>query len=414
MTRVVHLYDGHEQVHDGRGSVPGVVWNLARATAAADHDVTVVERQWTGLPKRATHEDVRFRRLDLPTGADEPWTRVPYEQVTAPLGLLRLIGDRTAFAVAGLRALRRLDPDIVHVHLPFAASVLVTVAPWLRDRMVYTAHLGDLRLNLLDADQADDDIDVPGVLELVSPDVYLAKRVAHTTVLNPSIRDAFVEHGVDASTLSVVPNGVDVDRFASPDDDTVRTVRERYAPDGRPLVLFVGTVMPRKGVLDLIDAFAQVVTDATEPPRLVVAGDTDLDGAYVDSVRTRIDEAGLSAAVDLAGFVDADLLPALYSVADVLVVPSLEEGFGMTAVEALAAGTPVVGTRVGGLPDAIDDGVTGRLVDPGDVDALANAIARWLDDANPATPERCRTTARTFSWSGVADQVDDVYGEVAA
>lgn len=409
---VVHFYDGHEQVCEGRGSVPGVVWNLARETAAQGHDVTVVERQWAGLDTQAIHETVEFHRLDLSTGAEEPWTRVPYEEVTSPLGAMRLVGDRTNFAIAGYRALRQLDPDVIHVHLPFAASVLVTIAPWLRDQMVYTAHLGDLRMNMLDTD-ADSDVDVPGVLEYFSPDVFLAKRVAHTTVLNPGIRDAFVGAGVSDESVSVVPNGVDIDRFADPDAAAVRTVNERYNSDDRPLVLFVGTVMPRKGVLELVEAFEQVLDQCDQQPRLLIAGDNELDPGYVARVETLITESSLDSNIDMVGFVDEDLLPALYSAADVFVVPSLEEGFGMTAIEALAAGTPVVGTRVGGLPEIITPGETGTLAKPGDSDELAVGLLELLS-SKEGYAQQTSERASEYAWGGVADRVQEIYEEVTA
>lgn len=410
---VVHLYDGHEQVHEGRGSVPGVVWNIARETAAAGHEVTVVERQWDGLDQAATHEGVDFWRLSLSTGAAEPWTRVPYEEVTSPLGALRLVGDRTNFAVASLRALRYLDPDIIHVHLPFAASVLVTVAPWLRDRMVYTAHLGELRMNLLDTD-TESDVDVPGVLELFSPDVFLAKRVAHTTVLNPGIQAAFVEGGVAAKSVSVVPNGVDVEHFSNPDTQAVREVRERYTPSNRPLVLFVGTVMPRKGVLELVKAFAEVVDRCDSHPRLVIAGDDELDSGYVNRVETLIAGGSMESDIEMVGFVDENLLPALYTAADVFVVPSLEEGFGMTAIEAMAAGTPVVGTRVGGLPEVIENGETGVQVEVGAVEPLAAGIDSVLSASEGEySTARIRERARAYTWAGVSERVGSIYDEVA-
>ena len=87
----VHLYDGHEQVYEGRGSVPGVVWHLG---PGGGHDVTVIERQWDGLDATATHDGVDFERLDLWTGADDPWTRVPYEQVTSLVSVGQLVADR--------------------------------------------------------------------------------------------------------------------------------------------------------------------------------------------------------------------------------------------------------------------------------------------------------------------------------
>lgn len=412
---VAHLYDGHERVHEGRGSVPGVVWNVARLTADAGHDVTVLERQWRGLDPLAEHEGVRFRRLSLRTGAEEPWERVPYDLVDSPAGLLRLVGDRTNFAAAAYRHLRDLDPDVVHVHLPFAANVLATVAPWLRSRMVYTAHLGDLRMNSLEGD----DVDVPSVLRFASPDAFLAKRAARTTVLNPAIRDGFLDHGVPPDRLDVVPNGVDVDRFADPDPGVVERVRDRYDLGGPKqsgaTVLFVGTVMPRKGVRELVEAFASARSAVPEGPiDLVVAGEHDLDPAYTDTVYDAIGEADLADRVRLAGFVDEEALPALYALADVLAVPSLEEGFGMTAIEGMAAGTPVVATRVGGLPEVVDDGVHGRLVDPGDVDGLASALAELLgdDDGRARMGEAAVDRAASYSWSGVTKHFLSLYEEV--
>ncbi|MEF8843702.1 MAG: glycosyltransferase family 4 protein [Haloarculaceae archaeon] len=406
---VVHVYDGHEKVYEGRGSVPGVVWNVARATAARGHDVTVIERRWNGLCEHATHEGVAFERMSLRTGADEPWTRVPYEAVTSPEGALRLVGDRTNFAFHALRRLRRLDPDVIHVHLPFAANVLITVAPWLRKRMVYTAHLGDLRMNLLEDDT---EVDVPGILELFSPDLYLAKRVAGTTVLNPEIREAFVEDGVPADRVEVVPNGVDLERFGEVPEADRERVREAYGLDDRPLVLYVGTVMPRKGVTELVRALALVAEREDVPtPRAILAGEKTLDEAYTARVEELIAEGGLEGHVELTGFVDAADLPALYSLADVFVVSSLEEGFGMTAVEAMAAGTAVVGTRVGGIPTLVEDGEQGRVVEPGDVEGLAAALGDVLADSagRERMVERARARAAEFSWEAVGEQFEAVY-----
>lgn len=417
--KVVHLYDGHEQVYRGRGSVPGVVWNVARETAGAGHDVTVIERQWDGLLGREERRGVTIKRVNLPTGADEPWERVPYEMVRSKAGILRLVGDRSLFGVRALLTLLTTEFDVLHVHLPFAANVALTVAPWLRERTVYTAHLGELRLNAIDGNTdsgtaaADGGVEVPSILEFVSPDRYLASRAARTTVLNPGIRRALVAEGVPGSKLSVVPNGVDFDRFAMQDPTSVERLAETYDLTGATVLLFVGTVMPRKGVLDLVRAFGDVSAD-DEDVILVVAGEDELDEAYAARVREVAHDENCRADVWFTGFVPADDLPRLYALADVFVVPSLEEGFGMTAVEAMAAETPVVATRVGGIDRVIDDGRTGVIVDPGDVRALAGAMSRLV--ASPAERarmgDRAQDRARRFSWERVTRQYLDVYEAV--
>jgi len=415
---VVHVYDGHEQVYDGRGSVPNVVWNVARETAAQGHEVTVLERQWEGLPAVAEHEGVRFRRLDLRTGANEPWERVPYEQVHSPVELARLVGDRTNFALATLPHLRHLSFDVVHVHLPFAANVLLTLAPWLRSKTVYTAHLGEVRLDALAEDQQGDEsggLEAPDLLAYVSPDVYLARRAAHTTVLNEDVRTVFAGRGVPEKRLTVIPNGVDLERFSDVDEDRVSEVETTYGLSEGPAVLFVGTIMPRKGVDDLVRAIAEVVEEGYDDVRVVLAGEDDLDGEYVAEVESLVREAGLESTVTMPGFVPAEDLPALYAAADVFAMPSREEGFGMTVTEAMAAGTPVVGTRVGGIPQLVADGQEGALVDPNDPEALATALYRVLSSSDRAVMgERAVERAESYSWRSVGEDFEGVYREVAA
>jgi len=431
---VAHVYDGHERIYEGRGSVPTVVWNVARETARRGHRVAVLERQWDGLDARAEHDGVRFERFDLRTGATVPWERVPYEMVESPWGIARLVGDRVNFARAALARIRELDPDVVHVHLPFAAGVLVTVAPWLRERTVYTAHLGELRLNALTTDQTtatdasvedggtiaesgteEEGLSVPGILSLVSPDVYLSKRVAATTVLNQGVADVFADRGVPRDRVTVVPNGVDVDRFSDVPEDRVSAVREEHDVGDDLVVLFVGTVMPRKGVDDLVRALGHLSGDgATRGVRAVVAGEDDLDGEYTGDVRSLAREVGVGGEVTFAGFVPDEELEALYSLADVFVLPSREEGFGMTAAEAMAAGTPVVATDVGALPRLIDEGQQGYLVSPNDPAGLSDRIERVLtaDDAHSLSG-RARERARQYSWREVGGQFETVYEEVA-
>lgn len=397
--RIVHVYDGHEHVYDGRGSVPDVVWNNARYTAEAGHDVWVLERQWRGLGPAAVHDGVRFRRLDLPTGASDPWTRIPYEQIGDPVGTARLLVDRTVFALA---ALRHLPPetDVLHVHLPFSANVLVTVAPWLRGKMVYTAHLGETTKRVVEP--------------RFSPDVHLASRVARTVALNEGMRRAFADRGVEDRRLRVVPNGVDTGRFADVDDETRRVVVERYGLEDRTVVLFVGTVTPRKGVTDLVAAVDRATADLDDVAVLVV-GNHDLDATYADRVRRDVDDLDLSDVVTLTGFVSAADLRALYTVADVFVLPSYEEGSSVVVSEALAAGLPVVATRIPGIERQVDHGTNGLLCPPGDVDTLAANLRRLLTDGSlrsaQATASRGRAT--DLSWPRVTDRLIDVYEEVA-
>jgi glycosyltransferase involved in cell wall biosynthesis len=153
-----------------------------------------------------------------------------------------------------------------------------------------------------------------------------------------------------------------------------------WPPGEQPVVGYVGRIEPRKGVLDLARAAPRV------PARVVVVGN---DPFAAD--RTYVDEVDRAPGIERYDWVDgaAGLMGAL----DVLVLPSHQEPFGTVLAEAMNAGTPVVATRVGGIPEVVEDGVTGRLSPPGDPEALAAAIAEVLErrgEMGAAGPARAR------------------------
>lgn len=409
--KVLHVYDGHEQIYEGKGSLPRIVWNIAKRVYDRGHDVTVIERQWNGLSRMTTHEGVEFRRLSLRTASTEPWAEVPYEMVQTVPGLTKLVVDRTNFAIKIANVFRTLDFDVAHFYLPFTANVLVTLTPWWRSRMVYTAQLGELRLNALGETEGEDPA-VPGVIRRFSPDVYLAKRAGHTTVLNENVRGIFADHGVPEGRLSHVPNGVSVEKFEAVAEADRERVRDQFGLHGTKTVFFAGTIMPRKGVVELVRAVDQIVNDRDiDDVRLVVAGETDLDPEYMARVRELIVEGGLEDHVVFTGYLTDETLLPLYSASDVFVLPSFEEGFGMVVSEAMAAGTPPIASHISGIDQQISDGEAGILIPPGDVDGLAQALASLLNDPakREAMADRARSRAHQFSWETITDQYLDIY-----
>ncbi|QIQ06940.1 glycosyltransferase [Streptomyces liangshanensis] len=160
-----------------------------------------------------------------------------------------------------------------------------------------------------------------------------------------------------------------------------------------PLLLCVATVSPRKGQLRLVDALVEV---ADLGWRCVLVGGLGQDPGYVARVRERIDAAGLGARIRLAGPRTGPALAATYAQADLLVLASRAETYGMAVTEALARGIPVLATAVGGVPEALgqapDGTLPGALVPPDDPAALTAALRRWL--AGPDERRRCREAAR--------------------
>jgi glycosyltransferase involved in cell wall biosynthesis len=169
--------------------------------------------------------------------------------------------------------------------------------------------------------------------------------------------------------------------------------------------------MPRKGVAELIKAAAEVVAAGHEDVVFVVAGETDLDEEYMNRVEAIIDDAGIGGNVTFTGYLeDSELLP-MYRTASIFVLPSFEEGFGMVVSEAMAAGTPPVASRISGIDQQIDDGTTGLMVEPGNVEELAGALRKLLDDPEKRRTmgEQSRERAERFSWETITDQYIDVY-----
>lgn len=173
-----------------------------------------------------------------------------------------------------------------------------------------------------------------------------------------------------------------------------------WAPDGRPVVAFVGRIEPRKGPLDLVTA-AEAVRVAVPDARVVVVGDDtyDSDPRYARAVNRRADIARVERwPWQAAG-------PGLLRHVDVLAVPSDREPFGTIAAEALAVGVPVVAGAVDGLVEVVRDGVTGRLVPPHDPLSLAHGII-WALQNGALLRDDCRASAERWSLQAVADRID--------
>lgn len=142
-----------------------------------------------------------------------------------------------------------------------------------------------------------------------------------------------------------------------------------------PILLFLGRLGERKGIYDLLEAAAKVRLHFPDM-RLLCGGDGDLEG-----VAARAKELGVAENVRILGWVAGIEKQRLLAEASIYILPSYNEGLPMGVLEAMSAGLPVVTTPVGGIPDAVQDGVEGYLVEPGDIDGLANAIEKLLADA---------------------------------
>ncbi len=208
--------------------------------------------------------------------------------------------------------------------------------------------------------------------------VALADRLVAATVVERA--HLVTHHGADPARVAVVPCGVDTDLFTPGDRAAARAA---LGLDDRPVALYVGRLTPIKGLETLLDAMARLRRGGSRARLLVVGGDLDepVDG-HVAALRARVAGLGLDDRVRFVGPQPQDALRAWYVAADVVVLPSYYESFGMVALEAMACGRPVIASRVGGLQTTVLDDVTGLLVPDHDGVALAAAIERVLDDGS--------------------------------
>ena len=225
---------------------------------------------------------------------------------------------------------------------------------------------------------------------------------------------------VPTDNVVVIPPGVDTARFYPiPQDEAKEYVG---VPEDRHLILFVGRIAPLKGIDTLLEAIGllceQGFLDAVPIAVAVIGGEPDASrdelSAAMQSLERFCEERGLKEIVRFLGRRDQDSLPYYYSAADVVVVPSHYESFGLVALEAMACGRAVVASETGGLAFLIRDGETGFHVPAVDPSALAGRLAELLSD--PGLRERMGKEACAyagqFAWPLIADRILDLYGQM--
>lgn len=213
----------------------------------------------------------------------------------------------------------------------------------------------------------------------------------------------------DPRRVDVVYPGIDAGFSRVTDPVTLRDVRHRYALH-HPYILHVSVIEPRKNLPRLFAAYARLRRDTGCRHRLMIAGGL---GWMYESVFQAVEELKLNDSVVFLGRVPEADLPALYTLADLFVYPSLYEGFGIPPLEAMACGTPVVTSNVSSLPEAVGD--AGLMANPTDIDEIADAMAQILTNSGLAADLSRRGIERAaqFSWQAAAEKVHAVYQRLA-
>ncbi|WP_406076429.1 glycosyltransferase [Micromonospora sp. NBC_00858] len=369
------------------------VAELSAALAAAGHEVKVyTRRDALDLPVTVRSPD-GYDVVHVPAGPAEP---------VAKDALLPHMREFSRWLIERWRG-GDWVPEVIHAHFWMSGLAALTAGRQTGVPVVQTYHaLGTVKRRY------------QGVQD-TSP----ARRVSYERELGRSVdrvvaqcRDEvgeLVRMGVPRSRMTVVPSGVNLTTFSpfGPAAD-----RE----PGQARILTVGRLVERKGFQTVVRAMelvpnAECVVVGGPPEGLL---ETD---PYARRLRALAESCGVADRVRLVGAVPREEMGRWYRSADLLVAAPWYEPFGLTPLEAMACGVPVVGTAVGGIRDTVVDGTTGLLVPARDPRALAAAIQRLLNDRirrfSYATAARERVRSR-YSWAVTAERLAEVYGEVAA
>ncbi len=227
------------------------------------------------------------------------------------------------------------------------------------------------------------------------------------TISRYSLEKLQKHYNVDKAKARIVPNGVDPEKFKPVSDKAA--VKQQFGLGGKSAVLFVGSLILRKGLPFLVEAAKTVVKQKADAQFIIVG-----DGPLRNQLVSRLEAFGIADKFKFLNWLSEDELVAAYNCADVFVLPSIQEGQGIVLLEAQASATPVVAFNVGGVNEAVVDGETGLLVNRDCSGELADAVMRLLaDDALRAKMGSAGRTfvVQNFTWDVCAERMLKVYCE---
>ena len=376
------------------------VHDINRHLVERGHKVRVVTPGHPGLAEREEFDGVEIVRFPMNLPEDLTYGKVAQSKVSA-WGKLSRLAVMAAY-VRGQRAHaikegRDFAATIIHGHWAIPTGpAIVSAANRLKIPSVITMHGGDVYVN------ESQGYNFP-TRWYVRPVLKRTLRAASClTAISDDCRVHALNAGAHDRDIRIIMNGADLKRFCpgptSADDS------KRY---GDRMIFACRQLFPRKGIRFLLRAIAELRPDFPDI-EVVIAG----DGFEREDLEKLAKDLEIDDCTEFLGWVPNAELPRFYRAAVASVIPSLEEGFGIPAAEAMGCEIPVVASDAGGLPEVVEDGVTGYVVPKGDAEAIAAALRKLLDDPDRAhemgVAGRKRSLER-FSWELTAKKIEAAY-----
>ncbi len=369
------------------GGIARHVYGLAKALARSGNDVGVVTLDFPGVPDYEEIESFKVYRSR---------TEVGHPNFLTWAFLFNHFLEKQLAA-----ANRDFDFDLIHIHDWLVAPAGVGFKHFLNKPLFCTMHSTEHgRSSLHNADS----------YMIDGMEWWACYEAAQVIVTSNSMKGEVCGHfHVPEAKVDVIPNAVDISKYDSKVERLA--VRRRFGVgDHEKLVLYVGRLVPQKGVEYLIRAMPRISWRFPEA-KFVIVGEGWMRG----NLEWLTDQSGQRWRTNFTGFIsDADLV-ALTKSADVMVVPSIYEPFGIVALEGMAAGVPVVASQVGGLAEVVEHDKTGVWVYPRSPNSIAWGVERVLSDSGYRdwlVKNGYETVRNRFSWDVIAKQTVEVYKRV--
>jgi D-inositol-3-phosphate glycosyltransferase len=386
------------------GGMNVYVRDLSRQLGRQGIKVDVFTRQQNpDLPRVSHRLGTNCRVIHLPAGPIRPYDK-------------NKVYDHLSQFVEGIERFARREGlcyHLLHSHYWLSGAAALTLRERWGTPVIHMAHtLGHMKNSVA---QRDSDMETDRRIDVETEIVQRADWLVAATLLERAQLTWL--YGADPQKIQVIPCGVDTDLFQPIPPAEARA--ELGLPQSQKMVLFVGRIEPLKGIDTLLRAMALLVRQFPQWQERVcvsiVGGSPGENSEAVNAEMKRLKrlrtELGIGDLVVFLGAQDQDTLNVYYSAAEVVVMPSHYESFGMVALEAMACGTPVIASKVGGLAFTVQHGVTGFHVPDRNPEALAEKIGRVLCD--PALQRQLGAQAarwaQRYSWPTVARQIVNLY-----
>ncbi len=304
---------------------------------------------------------------------------------------------------AGVELGDRFDFDLVHGHDWLVANACDHLARRFRAPLVTTIHATEHGRHqgwVEDHPQSY----IHGV------ERWIANRSDRVVVCSYYMREQIADiFGADEHRIEVIWNGIDPDDLAAEDPDSLARLRKEFALPDEKLVLLIGRLVYEKGFQDALEAMPKLVS-RRPGTRFLVAG----SGTHEQELRRQAEEAGLMEHGTFLGWIGDDVLHSLYRIADLTIIPSIYEPFGLVALEAMASGCICIAADTGGLREVVPHDEAGLRFPARDPDAIAAVAERVLtdDELGRRLVAEAHEHVRRFDWDDVAERTATVYADL--